>query len=61
MQIFGKELYVVLLADGRDFIYLVLMFVPLFLDRVALMNNIYLSEFALDLSCLFIMRDGQSC
>ena len=61
MQIFGKELYVVLLADGRDFIYLVLMFVPLFLDRVALMNNIYLSEFALDLSCLLIMRDGQSC
>ena len=28
-NIFGKELYVVLLADGRDFVYLILMFIRL--------------------------------
>ena len=28
-DIFGKGLYVVLLADGRDFVYLVLMFIQL--------------------------------
>ena len=26
-EIGGKELYVVLLADGRDFVYLILMFI----------------------------------
>ena len=28
-DIFGKELYVVLLDDGRDFVYLVLEFIQL--------------------------------
>ena len=28
-EIFGKELYVVLLVDGRDFVYLVLKFIHL--------------------------------
>ena len=28
-DIFAKELYVVLLADGRDFVYLVLIFIQL--------------------------------
>ena len=39
---FGEDLYVVLLDDGRDFNYLVLKLYNLFLDSVALMNNIYL-------------------
>ena len=42
-EIFGKELSVVLLADGRDVVYLVLKFIHLIFDRVALMNNILVS------------------
>ena len=40
-EIFGKELYVVLLADGRDFFYLVLLFIQL-IFRQSSINEQYL-------------------
>ena len=46
----GKELYVVLLADGIDFVYLFLMLIQL-IFRQGSINNIYLSYSALDLLC----------
>ena len=41
-EIFGKELYVVLLDDGRDFVYLVLEFVQL-IFRQSSINEQHLS------------------
>ena len=68
-EIVGKELYFVLLADGRDFVYLVLMFIELIFRQSSINEQHLPMTFMVTHSrCIgsFVsfdnaMMDGQPC
>ena len=68
-EIVGKELYFVLLAAGRDFVYLVLMFIELIFRQSGINEQHLTMTFIVPLSIcieLFMsfdnaMMDGQPC